>query len=76
MSNSPYLLDLAPSDINLLGTAKNRLEQIEASNEEDIFDQLCEILYSISINELECVFAAWVARIRQVSSEIGNHIRE
>jgi hypothetical protein len=49
MPQPPYSPDLAPSDFDLFGTVKNRLEQIQASDADDFFEQLEEILSSISV---------------------------
>jgi hypothetical protein len=74
MPQPPYSPDLAPSDFYLFGTVKNRLEQIQASDADDFFEQLTEILNSISPEELERVFAAWIDRIRQVSEGNGEYL--
>jgi hypothetical protein len=58
MPQPPSSPDLAPSDFYLFGTVKNRLGQIQASDANDFFEQLEEILNSISVEELERVFAA------------------
>jgi hypothetical protein len=58
----------------LFGTVKNRLEQIQASDADDFFEQLEEILSSISVEELEWVFAAWIDRVRQVSEGNGEYL--
>jgi hypothetical protein len=58
----------------LFGTVKNRLEQIQASDADDFFEQLEEILSSISVEELERVFAAWIDRVRQVSEGNGEYL--
>jgi hypothetical protein len=69
----PYSPDLAPSDFYLFGKVKNRLEQIQASDADDFFEQLEEILSSISVEELERVLAAWIDRVRQVSEGNGEY---
>jgi hypothetical protein len=74
MPQPPYSPDLAPSDFYLFGTVKNRLEQIQASDADDFFEQLQEILSSISVEELERVFAAWIDRVRQVSEGNGEYL--
>jgi hypothetical protein len=69
MPQPPYSPGLAPCDFCLFGTVKNRLEQIQASDADDFFfffEHLDEILGSISVEELERVFAAWIDRVRRV----------
>jgi hypothetical protein len=58
MPQPPYSPDLAPRGIYLSRGVKNRLEQIQACDADDFFDQMDEILSSISAEELERVFAA------------------
>jgi hypothetical protein len=67
MPQPPYSLDLASSDLYLFCTVKNRLGQIQASEADDFFEQFYEILNSISVEELDRVFAAWIDRVHQVS---------
>jgi hypothetical protein len=67
MPQPPCSTDLAPSDFYLFGRVKNRLEQIQGCDANDFCDQLDEIPSSISAEELERVFAAWIDRVRQVS---------
>jgi hypothetical protein len=67
MPSPPYSPDLAPCDLYLFGTIKNRLEQIQASDADDFFAQLDEILGSILVEEFERVFAAWIDRVRRRS---------
>jgi hypothetical protein len=74
MPQPPYSPDLAPSDFDLFGTVKSRLEQIQASDADDFFEQLEEILSSISVEELERVFAAWINRVHQVSEGNGEYL--
>jgi hypothetical protein len=52
----------------------NRLEQIQACDADDFFDQLDEILSSTSAEELERAFAAWTDRIRQVGEGDGEYL--
>jgi hypothetical protein len=70
----PYSPDLAPGDFYLFGPVKNRLEKIQASDADDFFEQLEEILSSIAVEELERVFAAWIDRVRQVSEGNGEYL--
>jgi hypothetical protein len=76
MPQPPYFPDMAPSDFYLFGPVKNRLEQIQASDADDFFEQLEAILSSISVEELERVFAAWTDRVRQVSEGNGEYLTE
>jgi hypothetical protein len=69
--NSPTL---APSDFCLFGKVKNRLEQIQACDADNCFDQLDEFLSSISAEEFEGVFAAWIDRVREVSEGDGEYL--
>jgi hypothetical protein len=74
MPQPPYSPNLAPSDFSLFGRVKNRLEQIEACDADDFFDQLDEILSSILAEELERVFAAGIDRVRQSSEGDGEYL--
>jgi hypothetical protein len=75
MPRPPYSPDMEPSHFCVFGRAKNRLEPVEACDADDFFDQVDEILRSISAAELECVFAAWIDRVRQVSEGDGEYHR-
>jgi hypothetical protein len=74
MPQPPYCEDLAPSDFHLFGGVKNRLEQIQACDAGDFFDQPDEILSSISAEGLERVFAAWIDRVPQGSEGDGEYL--
>jgi hypothetical protein len=76
LRHAPCSPDLAPSDFYLFGTVKNCLEQIQASDGEDPFAHQYEILLSVSIDEFERVFAAWIERVRQASQGTGGYIRK
>jgi hypothetical protein len=45
----------------------NRPEEVQASDEDDLRELLCGIPLSISVDELECVAAAWIDRVPHVS---------
>jgi transposase InsO family protein len=74
MPQPPYSQDLVPSDFYFFGTVQNRLEQIQASDADDFFEQLYEKLNSISVEELERVFAAWIDQVHQVSEGNGDYL--
>jgi hypothetical protein len=67
MPQPPYSTDLALSDFGLFRRVKNRLEQIQAC-------ELDEIPSSISAEELQRVFAACIDRVRQVSEGDGEYL--
>jgi hypothetical protein len=74
MPQPPYCPDLAPSNFYLFDRVKKRLEQIQACDADNFFDQLDEILSSISPEELERVFAAWIDRVRQARDGDGEYL--
>jgi hypothetical protein len=74
MPQPPSPQDLARNDFDLFGRVKNRLEQIQARDADDFFDQLDEIQSLISAEELKPVFVAWIDRVRQVSEGDGEYL--
>jgi hypothetical protein len=59
----PYSPDLAPSDLNLFLTVKEKLERIYLIQEHSFFECLQEIVKDIDQNELNGIFQAWVRRV-------------
>jgi hypothetical protein len=74
MPQPRYSPNQAPSDFGLFCTVKNLREQIQTSDGDDFCEQLYNILNSISVEELERVFPAWIDRVRQGSEGNGDYL--
>jgi hypothetical protein len=62
MPHPPYSPDLALSDCYRFLTVKERIEHVDITGEDQLFEELHIIVRSISGEELEKVFEVWRAR--------------
>jgi hypothetical protein len=58
MPHSSYSLDLAPGDLYLFPTIKEKLERIPLADEDQFFQCLQEVLRGIDLEELNIIFQA------------------
>jgi hypothetical protein len=65
---------LAPSDLYLFPTVKERLEYSDVTDEDQLFEELQTILRSVPGENLERVFEAWRGRFQNVNQGDGSHI--
>jgi hypothetical protein len=67
MRHSGYSSDLASSDFYLFSIVKEKLEWIQVTDEDQLFECLQEILSGLDQQELNNIFQACVGRIQEVS---------
>jgi hypothetical protein len=70
----PYSPDIAPSDFYLFPTVKEKLQDAEMVDKENLFYRLPELLNGIPIHELRKVFTACIERLVDVSTSDGRHM--
>jgi hypothetical protein len=63
MQQPPYSLHLASSDFYLFLTVKEKLERIQLTDENQLFESLQAILSRLDQEESNAIFPAWVRRI-------------
>lgn len=74
LEHPPYSPDVAPSDFFLFGYLKDQLQGCEFEDEEQLFEKVSEILYSIPKSTLERVYNEWMERLFKVIETNGNYI--
>jgi hypothetical protein len=74
LPHPPYSPDLAPSDFYLFGNMKQRLVKCHGTTKEELFQNVNEILESISEDELVHVFLNWMTKLGQVIDMGGEYI--
>jgi hypothetical protein len=74
LKHPPDSPELAPSDFYLFPTIKERLNDIQMIDEEDLFYRLRELLNEIPVRELRKVFDTWIKHLAAVTREDGNYI--
>jgi hypothetical protein len=75
MPHPLYSPDLAPSDLYLFPTVKEKLEWIRLADEDQFFECLQEILRALDQQELNTVFQAWVYQVQEVSEGNRDYVR-
>jgi hypothetical protein len=75
MLHLPYSPDLTDSYFYLFSTVKEKLEQIQLADEDQLFECLQEILRDIDLEELNNVFQTWVRQVQEVSEGNGDYVR-
>jgi histone-lysine N-methyltransferase SETMAR len=75
LPHPPYSPDLALNDFYLFPTVKEKLERIQAADEDQFCECLQEILRGIDQQELNGVFQAWVRRVQEVSQGNRDYVR-
>jgi hypothetical protein len=74
--HSSFSLDLSPSDICLFGKVQTALMGAAFSDENELFHGVTDVLSGISPDELEAVFANWVATLNTCIQRRGEYIGE
>jgi hypothetical protein len=59
----------------LFPTVKEKLEQIQLADEDQLFECRQGVLRGLDQQELNTVFQAWVRRIQEVSEGNGDYVR-
>jgi hypothetical protein len=67
MPHTPYSPDMAPSDLYLFPTVKEKLECIQLADEDQFFECVQGVLRGLDQQELNIIFQAWVHRVQKVS---------
>ena len=76
MPHPPYSPDLAPSDFFLFPLIKNRLDQFECNDPDDLFEAISEILGTLQTDDLRRVFQRWIERVAIMAGGDGGYIHD
>ena len=71
----PYSPYIAPSDFNLFGYIKRKLEGAIFNSREELFERLIEILNGISRDERIAVFKEWQYRCNFICNNNGVYLK-
>ena len=74
LPHPPYSPDLAPSDFFLFGLLKKLFERKQFDDENEIFDEVVNCLYSIPISYFSRAFDEWMKRLQQVINTHSEYI--
>jgi hypothetical protein len=73
MPHPPYSPDIAPSDVYLFGTVKQRLQTCEGRSFEELRANVHGILSSLGPYELEASMRAWMERLLTAIATGGDY---
>ena len=74
LEHPPYSQDLAPSDFFLFGLLKKLLEGKRFDDEDELFEEVSNILYSIPKEYFSRAFDEWMNRLQEVINTQGEYI--